>query len=124
MHKAASSRHGGGRAKSPEAVVKENPMNEVFGFVLFTSLLALCSLAVVVVAATRNNGRSDDQSTLRGVAWALAVVSALALLVSLVFLQAFTSGQDVALVVGPPLVALAASLVALRRTRRVPIGRT
>jgi len=99
-------------------------MNEVFGFVLLSSLLALCSLAVVVVAATRNNGRSDDQSTLRGVAWALAVVSALALLVSLVFLQAFTSGQDVALVVGPPLVALAASLVALRRTRRVPIGRT
>jgi uncharacterized membrane protein len=112
------------RAKSPEAVVKEIQMNEVFGFVLFTALLALCSVALLAVAATRSNERSDGQSSLRGVAWALTVVSALAFLASLVFLQAFTSRQDVAFVVGPPLVALAASLVALRRTRRIPIDRS
>ena len=78
-------------------------MNEVFGFVLFTALLGLCSLAVLVVAATHTKGRRDGQSPLRGVAWALTVVSALALLISLVFLQAFTSREDVAFVVGPPL---------------------
>jgi hypothetical protein len=99
-------------------------MNEVFGFVLFTALLGLCSLAVLVVAATHTKGRRDGQSPLRGVAWALTVVSALALLISLVFLQSFTSREDVAFVVGPPLVALAASLFALRRTRRVPTGRS
>jgi uncharacterized membrane protein len=79
-------------------------MNEVFGFVLFTALLALSALALLAAAAMWSRGPIDGQSALIGVAWSLAVVSVLAVVFSLVFLQAFTNGQDVVFVVGLPLI--------------------
>jgi hypothetical protein len=79
-------------------------MNEIFGFVRFTALLALTSLALLAAAVRWSRGPSDGQSALKGVAWSLADVSVLAFAVSLVFLQAFTNGRDVVFVVGLPLI--------------------
>ena len=88
-------------------------MDSVFGFVLFSAILALASVAVLAWAVVL----PTHAEPLRGAAWALLIVAGCTLLSSLLFAPAIVGFGDVAVVVGPSLVAVAACYAAIRRTR-------